>query len=129
LSALIRRQSRLDDHPPAPPDSTPPVLVRRPPPARPREPCLAPAARRVQEDGVPPEAPRQRSVLLGLALQGVDRLEDGSRDRGSSHRAAVAAPAFPRILDEALPPAQRGPAARPRRDQGPGRQNGRRESA
>ena len=56
LSALIRRQSRLDDHPPAPPASTPPVPLRRPPPARPREPRLAPAARRVQENGDPAEA-------------------------------------------------------------------------
>src|SRR5205809_7176004 len=44
LSALIRRRSRLDDHPPAPPASPPPVPLRRPPPARPGEPRLAPAA-------------------------------------------------------------------------------------
>src|SRR5439155_949420 len=32
LSALIRRQSQLDDHSPAPPASPPPVPLRRPPP-------------------------------------------------------------------------------------------------
>src|SRR3989454_2052494 len=51
LSALIRRESQLDDHPLAPPSSTPPVPLRRPSPARPREPGLAPPTRRVQEDG------------------------------------------------------------------------------
>ena len=56
LSALIRRESQLDDHPPAPPASTPPVPLRRPPPARPREPRLAPAARRVQANGDPAQA-------------------------------------------------------------------------
>src|SRR5712664_3888437 len=40
LSALIRREFRLDDHPLAPRASTPPVPLRRPPPARCREPCL-----------------------------------------------------------------------------------------
>src|SRR5712664_2853140 len=54
-SALIRRQSQLDDHPPAPPASPPPVPLRRPPPARPGEPRLAPAARRVQENDDPAE--------------------------------------------------------------------------
>src|SRR6266404_3737394 len=34
-SALIRRQSQLDDHPPAPPASPPPVPLRRPPPDHP----------------------------------------------------------------------------------------------
>src|SRR5467141_1720424 len=53
-SALIRRQSQLDDHPPAPPASPPPVPLRWPPSARPGEPRLAPRARRVQENGDPP---------------------------------------------------------------------------
>src|SRR6266705_3309121 len=55
LSALIQRQSQLDDHPPAPPASTPPVPLLRPPPARPGEPRLAPPARRLQENGDPAE--------------------------------------------------------------------------
>src|SRR2546427_140220 len=55
LSALIRRQSQLDDPPPAPPASPPPVPLRRPPPARPGEPRLAPAARRVQKNDDPAE--------------------------------------------------------------------------
>src|SRR5207245_9840353 len=54
-SALIRRQSQLDDHPPAPPASPPPVPLRRPPPARPGEPRLAPAARGLQENDDPAE--------------------------------------------------------------------------
>src|SRR5262245_61920261 len=56
LSALMRRQSELDDHSPAPSASTPPVPLRRPPPARPREPRLAPPARRVQANGAPAQA-------------------------------------------------------------------------
>ena len=55
LSALIRRQSQLDDHPTAPPASPLPVPLRRPPPARPGKPRLAPAARRVQENDDPAE--------------------------------------------------------------------------
>src|SRR5438093_7600285 len=48
LSALIRSESRLDDHSPAPRASTPPLPLRGPPPACSREPRLAPAARRLQ---------------------------------------------------------------------------------
>src|SRR2546425_13137974 len=70
LSALIRRESRLDDHPLAPPASTPPVPLRRPSPARPREPGLAPPARRVPEDGTPAQASHDGSPLLGRAAQG-----------------------------------------------------------
>src|SRR6266852_9728612 len=55
LSALIRRRSRLDDHPPAPHASPPPVPLRRPPPPRPLEPRLAPATRRLQANGDPAE--------------------------------------------------------------------------
>jgi hypothetical protein len=55
LSALIRRESHLDDHTPAPRASTPPVPLRRPPAARAGEPRLAPTARRVQEIGDPAE--------------------------------------------------------------------------
>ena len=68
LAALIRRESRLDDHPLAPPASTPPVPLRRPPPARPRKPCLAPPARRVQEDGAPAQASHDGSPLLGRPI-------------------------------------------------------------
>src|SRR3989442_13311689 len=64
LLALIQRHSQPDDHPPAPPASTPPLPLRRPSPARPREPCLAPPARRVQEDGAPAEASHDGSLLL-----------------------------------------------------------------
>src|SRR5216684_3019527 len=69
LSALIRRQSEPDDHPPAPPAPTPPVPVRRPPPARPREPRLAAATGRLQADGEPAEASTERSAPLGLAVR------------------------------------------------------------
>src|SRR6267142_3315043 len=56
LPALIRRRSWFDDHPPAPAASPPALSLRRPPPARPREPRLAPAARRLQANGAPTEA-------------------------------------------------------------------------
>src|SRR5437899_11259506 len=53
LSALIRTQSKLDDQPLAPLTSTPPLSLRRPSPARPREPGLAPPARRLQANRGP----------------------------------------------------------------------------
>src|SRR5213594_4363484 len=52
-SVLIRPQCRLDDRSPAAPPSAPPLPVRRPAPTRPREPGLAPAARRLQASGNP----------------------------------------------------------------------------
>src|SRR3989442_2811054 len=64
LPALMRRQSPVDDHPPAPLASTPPDPLRRPPPARPGEPRLAPATRRLQENGDPAQAARDGSPLL-----------------------------------------------------------------
>ena len=57
LPALIRRRSWFDDHPPAPAASPPALSLRPPPPARPRKPRLAPAARRLQANGAPAEAP------------------------------------------------------------------------
>jgi hypothetical protein len=77
LPALIRRQSPVDDHPSAPPASTPPGPLRRPPPGRPGEPCVAPPARRLQKNGEPTEIAQQRSALLGRAVPGVGRLETG----------------------------------------------------
>src|SRR2546426_3188787 len=59
LSALIRRRSKLDDHPPAPPLAARPVPLRRPSPACPGEPRLAPT--------VPPPAgpvPRRLCSLV-----------------------------------------------------------------
>src|SRR5258708_5667252 len=112
LSALIRRQSEPDDHPPAPSAPTPPVLVRRPPPARPREPRLAAATGRLQADGEPAEASTERSAPLGLAVEGVGRLEAGSRHRVTQHRPALAAAPLLRALDQALRPAHRGPPTR-----------------
>ena len=72
-------------------------------PARP--PALRRASRRAQAmpDGSP---------SVGLAGQGLDRVEGGPRDRGSRHRVAVAAAALSRALDHALPPAHRGPPVR-----------------
>src|SRR5437773_2903080 len=57
LPALIRRRSWFDDHPPAPAASPSALSLRWPPPARPRKPRLAPAARRLQANGAPAEAP------------------------------------------------------------------------
>src|SRR5207247_7819688 len=67
LSALIRRESRLDDPPLAPPASTPPVPLRRPPPARGREPCPTVAAGCVQRNDGPTQAAHDGSPLLDLA--------------------------------------------------------------
>src|SRR5207249_5059279 len=75
LSALIRRRSRLNGHSPAPPASTAPDALRRPPSGRPGEPCFAPPARHLQEDGEPAEVARQCSTVLGRVVQGVGRLE------------------------------------------------------
>src|SRR6266436_3470710 len=65
LPALSRGQLPSHDQHPAPHVSTLPLPLRRPPPARRRELCLAPPARRVQKDGDPAETPQQRSDLLG----------------------------------------------------------------
>src|SRR5437016_5428548 len=64
LSALIRRESRLDDHPLAPRASTPPVPLRRPPSARGREPCPAAAAGGVQKNDGPTQAAHDGSPVL-----------------------------------------------------------------
>ena len=45
---------------------------------------------------------------MGLAGQGLDRVEGGPRDRGSRHRGAVAAAARSRALDQAFPQADGG---------------------
>src|SRR5438093_13564588 len=92
LSALIRRRSRLNGHSPAPPASTPPDALRQPPSGRPGEPCFAPPARGLQEDGEPAEVAPQRSAVLDRVVQGVGRLEASSRHRGTQQRPAVAAP-------------------------------------
>jgi len=81
LSALIRRESRLDDHPLVPPASTPPVPLRRPSPARPREPRLAPPARRVQEDEASAQASHDGSPLLARAGQSLGWVAAVPRDR------------------------------------------------
>src|SRR5467141_4542500 len=120
LSALIQRQSEPDDHPPAPSAPTPPVPVRRPPPARPGEPRLAAATGRLQADGEPAEASTERSAPLGLAVQGVARLEAGPRHRGSRHCAALAATPLSPPLGHPFRAPPGGPPARRRRDQSPG---------
>jgi hypothetical protein len=69
LSALIRRQSQLDAHPPAQPVPAPPGPLRLPAPPRPREPRLAPAARRLQEDAQAAKATSGRPALLGCPIR------------------------------------------------------------
>src|SRR5213594_2869303 len=71
---------------------------------------------------------QNRPTLLGRAVEGVGRLEAGSRHRVTQHRSAVAAAPPPRVLDQALRPARRGPPASQRADQGPRHTNGRGES-
>jgi hypothetical protein len=97
LSELIRRGSRLNGHSPAPPASTPPDALRRPPSSRPGEPCVAPPARRLQEDGDPAEVAQQRSTVLGRVVQclGLGLVEAVPLDRDSGHCLAVAAPPLP----------------------------------
>src|SRR5436309_9253171 len=124
LSELIRRRSQLYGHSPAPPASTPPDALRRPPSGRPGEPCFAPPTRRLQEDGEPAEVAQQRSAVLGRVVQGVDRLEAGSRHRVTQHRPAVAAPPLPRVLGQTLRSPRGGTAARKPPDQGSRRPNG-----
>src|SRR2546425_3080481 len=116
LSAVIRRHSQLDD-PPAPSASTPPGPLPRPPPGRPGKPRLAPPTRSLQEDGEPAEVAQQRSALLGRPVEGVGRLEAGSRHRVAQHRPAVAAPPLRRLLDQTLRSPPCGTAARQPPDQ------------
>src|SRR2546425_12854823 len=112
LSALIRRESRRDDHPLAPPASTSPVPLRRPSPARPREPGLAPPARRVQEDEASAQASHDRSPLLGRAGQGLDRGAAVPRARSLCYRTALAAPPLLRSLYLPVRPTRMRPPAR-----------------
>src|SRR5438128_2005400 len=55
------------------------------------------------EDGVPAEGVQDRPTLLGRAVEGVGRLEAGSRHRVPQHRSAVAAAPLLRALDQASP--------------------------
>src|SRR5437879_6357060 len=112
LAGLIRRRSQLDDYSPAPPASSASPPLRRSPLCRPGEPGLAPPARCLQEDGVPAEGVQDRPTLLGRAVEGVGRLEAGSRPRVPQHRSAVAAAPLLRALDQALRSAHRWPPTR-----------------
>ena len=96
LSALIRRRSRLNGHSPAPPASPP----------------------------EPAKVAQQRSTVLGRVVQGVGRLEAGSRHRVTQHRPAVAAPPLPRVLGQTLRSPRGGTPARKPPDQGSRRTNG-----
>jgi hypothetical protein len=112
LVRLIQRKFRLDGHPPAPPAATASPPLRRSPPGRPGEPGLVPPARRLQEHGGPAKGAQERPTLLVRAVEGVGRLEAGSRHRVTQHRPAVAAAPLLRALDQALRPAHRGPPTR-----------------
>ena len=122
LSTLIRRQIRPDDHLLTPPASSLPLSLRWPPPARPREPSLAPAARRVQENDDPAQASQDRSPLLGLAGQGLGRVEAAPRDRDPRHRCALPprrpAP-HPRAHSLTIDPAAQPDVSGPKGDHGP----------
>src|SRR6267142_1064210 len=124
LAGLIQRKFRPYGHPPAPPASTASPPLRRSPPCRPGEPRLAPPARRLQEDGDPAEGAQERPTLLGRAVEGVGRLEAGSRHRVTQHRPAVAAPPLPRVLGQTLRSPRGGTPARKLPDQGSRRTNG-----
>src|SRR2546426_10944278 len=128
LSALIRRESLPDDHHPAPLAPAPPIPVRRPPTACPREPRLATATGRLQADDEPAQTSTERSPPLGLAVQGVARLEASPRHRGSCHRAALAATPLSPPLGHALRAPLHGAPARRRRDPSSGQKNGRGQS-
>src|SRR3989442_584433 len=124
LSAPVARRSRLNGHSPAPPASTSPDALRRPPSGRPGEPCFAPPTRRLQEDGEPAEVAQQRSTVLGRVVQGVGRLEAGSRHRVTQHRPAMAAPPLPRVLGQTLRSPHGGTPARKPPDPGSRGTNG-----
>src|SRR2546427_5960364 len=112
LAGLIQRKFRFDGHPPAPPASTASPPLRRSSPCRLGEPGLTPPARRLQENADPAEGAQERPTLLGRAVEGVGRLEAGSRHRVTQHRPAVAAAPLLRALDQALRPPHRGPPTR-----------------
>src|SRR5438876_439089 len=86
-----------------------PLLCGAHRPCRPGKPGLAPPARRLQEDGDPAKGAQERPTLLGRAVEGVGRLESGSRHRVTQHRPAVAAAPLLRALDQALRPPHRRP--------------------
>ena len=121
----IRRQSRLDDHPPAPPAPSLALPLRRPPSARLGEPRPAPAARRLQAIRASAQTAPDRSPLVGRPRQSLDRVETGPGDRDPRHRPAVAATSLPPVLDRPLqrpwrPPARQCRASCPRCTNGRG---------
>src|SRR5262249_60006093 len=93
LSALVGRESELDDHPPAPPAATSPLSLRQPPAARPRERRPAPATRGAQEDSQAGQAAAARSTLRGRSVQNVDRVAGRPPHGGRARAAPVAAAA------------------------------------
>src|SRR5207249_10413980 len=56
-----------------------------------------------------PKLRRSDRALLGLALKGVDRVEDGRHHGDSGHGAALAAAPLPRALAQALRAVGDGP--------------------
>jgi hypothetical protein len=97
LSTLIRTISERDDHPRAPPASTPPVPLRWPAPACPGESCPTSAARRVQTNGASAQIAHDGSPRVGGAGQSLDRLE-----------ASTGLGAFPRIDWSRMLPSELG---------------------
>ena len=78
-----------------------PFLVggHRQPPSKPRP---APAARHLQANGAPAQAPDDGSSILGRAGPSLDRLEAGSDHCLARHRPTMAAATLPRVLGPAL---------------------------
>jgi hypothetical protein len=124
LFAMIQSVSQLDDHAHAPPAPASPVPGRPPPPPCHRKPRLTAAAGRLQANDESAETSTKRSPPLGLAVQGVARLETGSPHRVTQHRPAVAAPPLLRVLGQTLHSRCGGTPARKPPDQGPRRTNG-----
>ena len=93
------------------------------PPARPGEPRLASAARRVHTFGASAQIAHDGLPLVGWAGQSLGRLEAGSGHRVARHGPAVAAPSLPGALDEALRPPSGGPPADQRGDHRPHQKN------
>src|SRR4030095_7311797 len=108
--------------------STSPDALRRPPSGCPGEPCFAPPARRLQEDGEPAEGARARTTRLGRAFERWPWLEAGSRDGVAGHCPALAAASLPQLLGQALGPTNRSPPSGRFGDRRPRQENGRGES-
>src|SRR6185295_12484784 len=111
---------------------TPPIdrtALSRAPGCRTREPRAEAAVGGVDAHCKTPAASATGSTLLDSAQELVARLAQRPADRAAGYRGALASPMAPTSMDGAVTTKTSGPPADGRRDSGPHRQDGIRQSA